>query len=31
MDFDIGDCSMSFQNQKSFVLKTIFHTWNLHV
>ena len=24
MDFDIGDCPMSFQKQKSFVLKTVF-------
>ena len=31
MDFDIGDCPMSFQKQKSFVLKTVFHTWHLHV
>ena len=31
MDFDIGDCPMSFQKQKSFVLKTVFHTWKIHV
>ena len=31
MDFDIEDCPMSFQEQKSFVLKTIFHTWKMHV
>ena len=31
MDFDIRDCSMSFQKQKSFVLKIVFHTWHLHV
>ena len=24
MDFDIGNCPMSFQKQKSFVLKTVF-------
>ena len=24
MNFDIGDCPMSFQKQKSFVLKTVF-------
>ena len=24
MDFDIRDCPMSFQKQKSFVLKTVF-------
>ena len=24
MDFDIGDCPMSFQKQKYFVLKTVF-------
>ena len=26
MDFYIGDCPMNFQKQKSFVLKTVFHT-----
>ena len=31
MNFDIGDCPMSFQKQKYFVLKTIFHTWEMHV
>ena len=24
MEFDIGDCPMSFQKQKSFVLKIVF-------
>ena len=27
MNFDIGDCPMSFRKQKYFVLETIFHTW----
>ena len=31
MDFDIGDCLMSFQKKTSFVLKTVFHTWQMHV
>ena len=31
MDFDIEDCPMSFQKQKYFVLKTVFHTWKMHV
>ena len=31
MDFDIGDCPMSFQKKKSFVMKTVFHTWKMHV
>ena len=31
MDFDIRDCPMCFQKQKSFVLKTIFRTWKMHV
>ena len=26
MDFDIGDCPMSFQKQKSLVLKTVCYT-----
>ena len=24
MNFDIGDCPMSFRKQKSFILKTVF-------
>ena len=31
MDFDIRDCPMSLQKQKSYVLKTVFHTWKMHV
>ena len=31
IDFDIEDYLMSFQKQKSFVLKTVFHTWHSHV
>ena len=27
MDFDIGDRPMSFQKQKSFVLKTVFFSY----
>ena len=31
MNFDIEDCPISFQKQKSFVLKMDFHTWKMHV